>query len=123
MGRYISAVDEFDKVLRPNLVMKISKRSLRVQAYIGRGRAKTALRNFDVAIKDCDKGLKLNPEQEIEQQAYSYRVVRLPWNCLSTKTQFPGSYSWTVGWSICLVRMTKRLIGFNLLQSTLWLRL
>ena len=77
MERYISAIDEFDKVLMPNLVWILSKSSLRAQAYIGRGRAKTALRNFDVAIKDFDKALKLNPEQEIEQQAYSYRAIAL----------------------------------------------
>ena len=76
MGRYISAIDEFDKVLM-SVVVLLSKRSLRAQAYIGRGRAKTALRNFDVAIKDFDKALKLNPEQEIEQQAYSYRAIAL----------------------------------------------
>ena len=76
MERYISAIDEFDKVLMPVLWM-LSKRSLRAQAYIGRGRAKTALRNFDVAIKDFDKALKLNPEQEIEQRAYSYRAIAL----------------------------------------------
>ena len=77
MERYISAIDEFDKVLMPNLAWILSKSSLRAQAYIGRGRAKTALRNFDVAIKDFDKALKLNPEQEIEQQAYSYRAIAL----------------------------------------------
>ena len=76
MGRYISAIDEFDKVLM-SVVVLLSKRSLRAQAYIGRGRAKTALRNFDVAIKDFDKALKLNSEQEIEQQAYSYRAIAL----------------------------------------------
>lgn len=71
-GRYISAINEFDKVL--SQFVWVSK-SREAQAYIGRGRAKTALRNFDVAIKDFDKALKLNPEQEIEQQAYSYRAI------------------------------------------------
>ena len=71
-GRYVSAINEFDKV--QSIFVWVSK-SRQAQAYIGRGRAKTALRNFDVAIKDFDKALKLNPEQEIEQQAYSYRAI------------------------------------------------
>ena len=75
-GRYISAINEFDKVLS-QFVWGVSKPRSRAQPYIGRGRAKTALRNFDVAIKDFDKALKLNPEQEIEQQAYSYRAIAL----------------------------------------------
>ena len=72
MGRYISAINEFDKVLDPFAWVNKSRRA---QAYIGRGRAKTALGNFDVAIKDFDEAIKLNPEQEIEQQAYSYRAI------------------------------------------------
>lgn len=72
MGRYINAIEEFDKVLEATSMVGDSRRA---QAYIGRGRAKTALRNYDLAIKDFDKALKLNPEQEIEHEAYSYRAI------------------------------------------------
>ena len=72
MGRYISAIDEFDKVLQPTSVVGKSRKA---QAYIGRGRAKTGLRNFDLAIQDFDKALKLNPDEEIEQKAYLYRAI------------------------------------------------
>ena len=79
MGRYVSAIEEFDKILRLNInvFMLMAERSYLVQAYIGRGRAKTALRNYDLAIKDFDKALKLNPGQEIKDQAYFYRAIAL----------------------------------------------
>lgn len=77
MGRYVNAIEEFDKILKINVFIMMLERSYRVQAYIGRGRAKTALRNYDLAIKDFDKALKLYPEQEIKEQAYFYRAIAL----------------------------------------------
>ena len=71
-GRYISAIDEFDKVLKSTSVVGKARKA---QAYIGRGRAKTALRNFDLAIQDFEKPLKLNPAENIEQQVYFYRAI------------------------------------------------
>ena len=74
MGQYTSAIDEFDKVLQPTSMVGKSRKA---QAYIGRGRSKTALGNFDLAIQDFDKALKLKPEEEIVQQAYWYRSIAL----------------------------------------------
>ena len=77
MERYVSAIEEFDKILKINVFIMMLERSYRAQAYIGRGRAKTALRNYDLAIKDFDKALKLYPEHKIKEQAYFYRANAL----------------------------------------------
>ena len=68
MRRYDSAIKQFDSLLDDSV-------PLQAQAYIGRGRAMTALGNPDLALKDFDTALKLNSEPEIVQQANHYRGI------------------------------------------------
>lgn len=69
-GLYHKARESFDKSLRGIAFMS---RSQQAQALIGRGRAYSGLRNFDLAVEDFDKAIKRKPDEHITKTAYYHR--------------------------------------------------